>query len=140
MTTTKPPAILHNPFTFPQHEKDTDRRRSDPIVMPFRNADGDTMPPPRKIRRLSGNDVGRYTPAVLKSSAATVQGRGRDNGDNTKQRTPTPMSLKKVADKEKEKEKENLSTDSSGSKSGQRQLQDYSTFKGRGRYAKDLES
>jgi hypothetical protein len=138
MTTTKPPAMLHNPFTFPQHEKDTDRRRSDPIVMPFRNADGDTMPSPQKIRRLSGDGVGRYTPAVLKSSAATVQGRGRDNEDNKKQRMPKPMSLKKVADKEKEKE--NLSTDSSGSKSGQRQLQDYSTFKGRGRYAKDLES
>jgi hypothetical protein len=144
MPTTKEPARPHTLYTFSQHEKEKDRRRSDPIVTSLsRNVGGDTMPPPRKMRRLSGNDVRSNTPAAPTSSAATVQGCERDDRDIQKQKAPTLISSKKVLE-DKKQEKENInsvtSTDSSGSQSGQKRLQDYSTFKGRGRYAKDLES
>jgi len=117
--TPKQSASAQPPSTSVPSNKDNDRRRSDPgNVFTSRHADADSMPPPRKVRRLSGN---------------TVTAQERDDGEG---RTLTPTSSKKG------KEKENVSIDTPTTVSGsaQKRLQDYSAFKGRGRYAKDFGS
>lgn len=120
-------------------QSDIDRRRSDlGIVSVSHEDDTDPILPPRKMRRFSGGDSLQQTPALPKSPVAILQKREHDNGDTKGSvRTPT-ASLNKAT--KKEKANSGASTSSSGSSSAQKRLQDYSAFKGRGRYAKDFAS
>jgi hypothetical protein len=131
--TAKQPARAQPQLTYTQSNKDKDRRRSDSDVMCVSH-NGDTdMPPPRKMRRLSDHV---QSLAVPKFSAVAVKTPERDDRD-AKQGTLTPTSSTKG------KEKEIVGTDTPMAASGsstEKQLEDYSAFKGRGRYAKDFGS
>ncbi|KAF8227220.1 hypothetical protein L208DRAFT_1433702 [Tricholoma matsutake] len=135
LITAKQSGKVPSPLTSSRSSKDIDRRRSDSgIMLVSSDTDTGTMPPPRKMRRLSSDDIHR-TPDIYTSSAATAQKHECNDRDG---RTTTPTSSK---GKEKENIRTNTPTSSaSGSASAQKRQQDYSAFKGRGRYAKDFTS
>ena len=96
------------------------------------------MPPPRKVRRLSDDDVHRM-PALQKSSVVNFHKHKLDDED-VGGRPLTPMLSSKGNERGKEEVGANTPTTASGSGPTQKRLQDYSAFKGRGRYAKDFAS
>ena len=110
-----------------------DRRRSDPNLV-----SRDAEKRPLKMRRLS-DDQGAFggshtqnthTPPATLLKPVTLPRRRKVPGGTS---TPTPTSSRKGT------EKENGNTDTPVNKetNKQRHRQDYSAFKGRGRYAKD---
>ena len=105
----------------------------------------DPMEPPRKVRRIEVLDV----PATPKSPRRQSSRHAACNSSNTpanvsssqqRRSSDSKSSSKKGKDKGVDKENQILSTPASDRAQGRATPQDYSAFKGRGRYAKEVNS